>query len=410
MEKTITKTYNFFIQDKNLILWNLAKETASIYNDAKNLSIQVYEKEQKTLSAFDIQKQIYHKYEKYNLHSDSKIASIQQYTKARKTYFEMLKEYEKNPKKFDFNIPLPPTEDKEICAIFFKKSAIRYKKGHLLLSLKKQTEPLKFKWNKDLPIPHFCIISYKPSYGWKLSCVFNTIHEIYPCDKNKELGIDLGIKRIATIFDGKNTLTFNGKIIQSNIRLKNKLQVKTQSKLSKLTKHSRKYKKIKRSQRKINRRIKNKNTDILKKYSRYIVNYCVKNKISKITIGKCDGIHKLINKDKKTTQMRNQFPEQILKNYIIDMFDNAGGTTEVVPEPYTSKTCPKCNSLNVAKNRSYICSNCNFKFDRDGVGSINIWNLSKNVSLEKMSSNVVGGLTPPRGIKFFPRLSNYLFN
>ena len=264
MEKEITKTYKFFIKDKNNILLNLAKETAKIYNHSKNLAIKRYKENEKVLSAFDIQNIIYSEFKNLNLSSDTKIAAIQQYTKARKTYFKAFKSFNKNPKKFDYNMPLPPTKDKEICAIFFKKGTIRHKNNNLLLSLKRGTEPLKFKWDENLSLPHFVTISYKPGTGWQVACVIKSIYKIYKFNNNKEMGVDLGIKRIAACFDGKNTLTFSGKLIKSNIRLRNKLKAKTDKKLDKLKKHSIKYKKIKQAQRKVSRRIKNKNTDILK--------------------------------------------------------------------------------------------------------------------------------------------------
>ena len=73
-----------------------------------------------------------------------------------------------------------------------------------------------------------------------------------------------------------------------------------------------------------------------------------------------------------------------------------GGTIEVVPEYYTTQTCPKCKNRYKPTDRKYECEECGFKFDRDGVGAINIW--LNNVSLDK--TNVVGFLTNPIGIKY----------
>ena len=80
----------------------------------------------------------------------------------------------------------------------------------------------------------------------------------------------------------------------------------------------------------------------------------------------------------------------------------------VVPEKYTSRTCPKCGNVKNAspKGRIYSCNHgeCDFAFDRDGVGAINI--MKKNVSFgREYWLDVVGGLTPPIGVKYTPRLS-----
>ena len=84
---------------------------------------------------------------------------------------------------------------------------------------------------------------------------------------------------------------------------------------------------------------------------------------------------------------------------------SVSGTTEIVPEPYTSRTCPKCKTVKESspKGRTFTCTHCNFTFDRDVVGAINIY--KKNVSFNQKWLDVVGGLPPPIGIKYIPRLS-----
>ena len=104
--------------------------------------------------------------------------------------------------------------------------------------------------------------------------------------------------------------------------------------------------------------------------------------IGKIVIGDNSNTH---NKTDLKTQNQKvqQHPEQKLKDYINYKFNSVSGTTEIVPEPYTSRTCPKCKTVKESspKGRTFTCTHCNFTFDRDVVGAINIY--KKNVSFNQ---------------------------
>ena len=244
-EKEILVTYSQSILNKDNLLLELAKESALIYNKAKNIFWFKFESDQKEyLSKYDLHHQIYHQFKNSKLHSDSKQASIYQFSEAVKDYFLALKVYKKNPNNFSGQ-PKPPKKDKIICPIYFKEKAIRFKNGYLLLSLSQGNKPICIKWNKDLPIPHFAIITYNPKEGWKISLTLVKQIKQEKLDTNKTLSIDLGVKRIATTFDGINTITYSGKEIKSLIHLRNKINSNNQTKLSKLKKHSNKYKTIK---------------------------------------------------------------------------------------------------------------------------------------------------------------------
>ncbi len=67
---------------------------------------------------------------------------------------------------------------------------------------------------------YIAIIVWKKNFGWQLSCVL----EIVEKEEIKEyfqgcLGIDLGIKRIATTFDGTDSTTYSGKTVPSFVPL-----------------------------------------------------------------------------------------------------------------------------------------------------------------------------------------------
>ena len=52
---------------------------------------------------------------------------------------------------------------------------------------------------------------------------------------------------------------------------------------------------------------------------------------------------------------------------------SVGIKLKTIDESYTSQTCPVCGSKNKTNNRNYNCSDCGFKYHRDGIGAINIY-------------------------------------
>lgn len=372
-------------------IFEMTKEAASIYNKALDLSSQ-----NKTFK--EISKIIDKCNTNLYLHSQSSQAAYQLWMQNMKSYFASIKQYNKAPSKFN-NKPEPPKHEKFMQPVTFKKSAIRYKNGYLYLSVKKPNEPIQIKWNDNLPIPEWASISYSNKTGWNVNLIVEKeIEKSEHLDSEKIMSIDLGVKRVATTFDGENCITYSGKELMSLVRLKNKINDKTKSKLSKYKKGSRKYKKIKRSNRNVARRLDNKQKDILHKTSRTIVNDAIDNKIGTIVIGDCSSIH---NKTKcgDQNQKIQQYPEQKLRKYVEYKFQSVGGSTEVPSERNTTKTCPMCKYMHKPNNRTFKCPNCGFVYDRDGVGAVNIYRLKVSLSDEEFL-NVVGRLTRPRGWKY----------
>ena len=388
------------------LLFQMIKESGEIYSKALQLN-----QEHKTFKEINEELQKYCKENVNFLQSQSAQASYQGFIEALKAYFKALKAYKKNPKNFSGE-PKPPSKSKFFYKITFKKSAIRFKDGFLLLSVKKPNKPIKIPWSKFLPIPVWAIISYDKFEGWNINFILQKEIQEEKLDKNNVLSIDLGVKRIATTFNStsREIKTYSGKEIMSVVRLRNVVDGRIQSKKSYYKNGSRKHKKFQRAKRKIIRRIKNKQKDILHKYSRIIVNDCIKNKISKIIIGDNSGTHIDTNKGKQNQKIQ-QNPEQVLAKYIEYKMKSVGGQTNFVPEPYTSRTCPKCQHINghKTKGRIFVCDACGFKFDRDGVGSLNIFKENVSFDYDKWL-DVVGNLTFPIGIKYskdikVPRLS-----
>ena len=377
--------------------FELAKESGRIYTEALRLN-----KAGRNFKEINKELEQYCKKNCRFLHSQSAQASYQALIQGLKSYFQALKVYQKNPAKFS-GPPKPPKRSKFMYAITFKRSAIRYRKGFLLLSVRRPHPPIQIRWAAQLPIPSWAILSYSRVDGWNINFVMDKECKDLALDSDKAMSIDLGVKRIATTFNSVNhqVKTYSGKPLMSLVRLRNIVDARIRSRKSCYKNGSRKQKRIARAGRRIIRRIKFMQNDVLHKYSRSIVTDAIGSGIGKIVIGDNSGTHDAPDMGRVQNQKAQQFPEQRLRKYIQYKFSVYGGVTEVPTEEYTSRDCPRCNHRKSSSptGRTWICESCGFTYDRDGVGSINI--MRKNVSFDHQKwLDVVGGLTPPTGVKY----------
>ena len=395
-------TYTYkqpFLPDS--LAFELAKESGRIYTEALRLN-----KAGRDFKEINKEMEKYCKKNCKFLHSQSAQASYQSLIQGLKSYFQAVKAFQKNPAKFS-GPPKPPKRSKFMYKITFKKSAIRYRDGFLLLSVRKPYEPIRIRWATELPIPIWAILSYSRIDGWNINFVMDKECKVLALDSSKAMSIDLGVKRVATTFNivNRETKTYSGKPLMSLVRLRNMVDARIRSKKTGYKRGSRKQKKIARAGRRIVRRIKHRQNDILHKYSRAIVRDAIDHSIGKIIIGDNSSTHNKTNTGKENQKIQ-QNPEQKLRKYIQYKFSVYGGVTEVPTEEYTSRDCPRCNHRKTSspKGRIWVCESCGFVYDRDGIGSINI--MKRNVSFDHLKwLDVVGGLTPPTGVKYIPGLS-----
>ena len=90
-----------------------------------------------------------------------------------------------------------------------------------------------------------------------------------------------------------------------------------------------------------------KQNDIIKVFNRKINCKVVRNMV---VLGHCKFIERLKTKVEEFTNVK----------------------IHIITEEYTSQKCLKCKAFTKTKNEIFICKNCNFKIDRDILGSTNI--------------------------------------
>ncbi len=386
-----TRTYSYSLPHDDRF-YKLAVEAGEVYSKSLTEFWKVVD-EGVWMNKYELQAHMKDKIERKCLNSNSYIAAIHQVSNNISAWKQAKKVCPETK---------PPHKTKHLQPIVLKQEQITLKGGKLRLSIGRNSygDPTYYflSWDSGLPVPVHCTIQYDSlKREWRLSAVIKTQIEQAELDPDRAMSIDLGVKRIATIFDGEQVVTVSGKKVMGITHYQNKIKASNQSRLSKKKRGSKRKKKFQKSCARKQTKIKNQKKDLLHKASRAIVDYAVDNKIGRIVIGDCASIHQETNLGKNNNQQVQQNPEQQLRRYVEEKFECISGAVDVVPEPYTSQTCPNCQKKNKPKDRTYCCKSCGFKFDRDGVGAINIYN--ENVSA-RLSPGRIRCLSQPVGVKF----------
>ena len=178
-------------------------------------------------------------------------------------------------------------------------------------------------------------------------------------DYKDVLGIDLGIRRVASVAQLSNGVTrFYGKELRETrghyFHLRKNLGKKKANKTIKKIANT--------EQRKVN--------DQLHKISRKIVNRAVATN-SLIVLGDLKGIRDRSDNGRKFNRKLNSMPFYKLSNYITYKANWAGIQVIKVNEAYTSQTCHKCRELGT-RNRGLFKCNCGYQDNSDRNGALNI--------------------------------------
>lgn len=386
------KTWTIWLDGKqNDAIWNASLESAKFYNETISYYRKAFDaKEKPTMKgAYDVTKKL----DRVLLHSQTAEASREIAIAAIQTFFKTLKRFTKSKDGFSGR-PKFPYRSKHIFGLTFKKSAIRVKNGNIVLSMAKGKPPLLVPWEIGLPEPRMVKICMTRG-RWKACVIIEDKRETSTLDKTKTLAVDLGVKRLATTFDGKDSIIISGKPILSLNRLAAKNSGKRAALLRKFKVGSRKHRKIKRSFNEQSRKIDDLKRDFLHKTSTAFVKDCHEKGIGKIVFGDCAGTHNSPNFGRINNQKISSGCEQKFRKYVEHKFQ---GVTDLVSESYTSQTCPVCAQRKKSSTRVWKCD-CGFKCDRDWLGAFNIYNVSLG-TFGQPNIQRSGDLATPRGLRF----------
>jgi len=296
---------------------------------------------------------------------------LKQLEKAWKSFFQAMKAWKKDKKKF-LGKPRPPKykrKNKKNLLIFTDLQC-RVRNGYVLLTKKiiKCGFP---KIKTDLlNIKGVRIVPFGDRYNIEL--IHNQEVINLELDKYRCLSIDLGLINLVTTSNniGEKPVLIKGGIIKSFNQYYNKLLAKYKSISKKVNK-----KDITTRILRLHRKRNNKIRDFFHKTSRKIINYCISNNIGTIIIGYNQGWKQKIKMGKKNNQKFVQVPFHKFLKQLEYKAKLVEITVKRISEEYTSQMCSHCGTISKKhrKHRGlYVCSNCGTVLNADVNGASNI--------------------------------------
>ena len=361
----------------------LAREAGRVYSKVVSLSRRVYKKKIR-LSEKAVKK--YMRLREYNLHSQTVQAITESYFDSLKSYFRAIKS---NPN------AKPPKRTPKHFKVRWKTAAIRHKGGMLYLSNGKGRAPITLK--SDVK-PKFIELYFQRGCYY-----FSLVYEAHIPPKHntgKAVAIDMGEIHPIVSHDGEQTIIYNGRGLRAIKQYLNKVKTIFQSKMDRCKKGSNRWYHLKRVKTKILAKLNAQIRDAEHKVTSRFISDCIRVKTDTIVIGNLGGIRKRAKFSKKSNQKIHQWAFARLQSMICYKAELAGLKVKFVSEAYTSQTCPQCGNRKKPTHRSYYCNRCGFKYHRDGVGAINLWNKVSGYLLHP----VVGAMVSPIGVRFNPHL------
>jgi putative transposase len=293
----------------------------------------------------------------------------------RQTFYSFLKmrhAYAKNPKKFSTTPALPKYKDKVNGRhmVIFTSQQCKLVDGYIYFPKRTQLPPLKTKVN------NLCQVRIVPQSS---CCVIEVVYEkeVQPhdLDETRYLSIDLGINNLATITTnqpGLCPILVKGKLLKSINQYYNKKKAVLQSYVDAKGTSNR----IRKLTLKRNFKVQN----YLHHVSKFIINYCLENKIKNIVIGNNKEWKQSVNMGKTTNQKFVCIPYSTLIKQIQYKAEEQSITVLCSEESYTSK-CDALSKESVKKHTKYkgkrvkrgmFNSGTGVQINADVNGSLNI--------------------------------------
>lgn len=308
-----------------------------------------------------------------------------------KSFFNGMKQWKKNPSKFNGMPKIPNYLPKNKGWTWFLKNNQTYIKDGLLYFKLKKMQGYGFKTNVK---GRLIAVRFVPRNDiFVMEIVYEEEIEVKNVFNNNYAGIDLGISNFITMSNnvGLNSIIIKGGYIKSENQWYNKRRALLQSQL-KSKKWSKKLDKITRLRY---NRIKN----YIHHSTKYIIDYCLKNNIDNIVVGLNEKWKQKVNIGDKNNQNFVQIPYDMAIKQLQYKCKYNGLNLITTEESYTSGTSFIDNELPIKENydksrrikRGLFRSNKGKLINSDVNGSLQI---IKKVNSNALSYELVGCLNP----------------
>lgn len=206
--------------------------------------------------------------------------------------------------------------------------------------------------------------------GKWLLLIPSTVELPDPPQPQQVVGVDMGIRFLATTYDSDgSTVFYDGKEVKRKREHYKKLRASLQKKGTRSAR---------RRLRKIGKRENRWMRDVNHQVSKALVNR--QSKPTLFTLENLSGVRNATEKARKSDRyVQVSWAFYQLRQMIEYKATKAGHSVVVVDPRYTSQTCPTCGLVRKANRRKktheYHCSNCGYRSNDDRVAAMNIQRL-----------------------------------
>lgn len=206
-----------------------------------------------------------------------------------------------------------------------------------------------------------------------------------PICSDTEAGIDLGIIHSITAFaDNGQATIITGRLLRSINRYRNNKLAEFQKLMSRCTKYSRRWKRLKRAKRRLLSKLDAQVRDITHKITRSFVRWAEANNVSRVFVGNVEGVQRNTRNGSKKKRRTKQVSQELSSwnfgqqlNYLKYKLEAVGIRLSKISEAYSTQTCPVCGRRKKAQGRTYTCK-CGYTAHRDIHGARNILSLGQH--------------------------------
>lgn len=371
--KEITRTEQIWIGSDD-ILPELCHTSKNLWNEANYIVRQLFTMKDKDgnncgsyMKYSDLDYLIKDKsenYKKLNGATSQQILKI--LDRSWKSFFEAIKDWKLNPSKYLGKPKLPgyKAKDGEFLLVFTNQQ-VKIKDGFIIFPKKIKDKDgnklvVKTRLDDETNLREVRIIP-KGGKQYVIEIVYQIEEHQLDLNKDNAIGIDFGLRNIVTISNnvGRKPICIKGGVLKSINQYYNKKRSKIQSIYDrqpmycqikdKSIIHRKTGPAIQTLTNNRNRKIK----DVMHKYSKYIIDYCIQHNIGIIVMGHNPGQKQDINLGTKTNQNFVQIPEYLLRKMIKYKGEEIGIDVKDQEESHTSK-CSFLDNESVEHHDSYV--------------------------------------------------------
>jgi putative transposase len=180
------------------------------------------------------------------------------------------------------------------------------------------------------------------------------------------IGVDLGVNTLVAATDGQKVVLISGRAAKATIQYRNKRLASIQQRQSKMTKGSRRHKRLQRRKYRVLGKAKRRIRDLCHKATRQVAQV-FPNATCYVGEPFNEAAHRI-------GRVYAQQVSSACTRKLITLLDYKTAGAITLSEAYSSQTCPVCGERSKHR-RMYRCPQCGATSPRDAVGAVNILSL-----------------------------------